>query len=186
MTRNRLWRLVGFAVRAIFSKSVAHAAGEVTGTDPQFLSEDRMLHGPIDKVRGGQARPDMGKGQSRFIPMGVRKAKGSPERKKGDPVEITNNDHNLLGDVHWPSEGSEHRVVVGQLAGPMEIAHDKAVIRTMDGKQSSHLVRPFARNKVASMPVGVDAIFLIDESHKIVDVAMGGVRSVQRAAALQQ
>jgi hypothetical protein len=47
-------------------------------------------------------------------------------------------------------------------------------------------VRPFARNKVASMPVGVDAIFLIDESHKIVDMAIVSVGSVQRAAALQQ
>jgi hypothetical protein len=186
MTGNRLWRLAGLAVRAIFSKSVAPTAGEITGTDPRFLSDDRMLHSPVDEVRGGQARSDMGKGQSRFIPLGVRKAKGSPERKKGDPVEITINDHNLPGDVQWSGEGSEHRVIVGQLAGPMETGHDNAVIRTMGGKESSHLVRPFARNKVASMPVGVDAIFLIDESHKIVDMAIVSVGSVQRAAALQQ
>jgi hypothetical protein len=183
MTRNRLWRLVGFAVRAIFSKSVAHAAGEEVGTDPQLLSEDRMLHGPVDEVR---ARPSMGKGQPLFIPMGVRKAKGLPERKKGEPVEITSNDHILLGNVHRPSEVSDHRVVVGQLAGPMETGQDNAVIRTTDGKESSHLVRPFARDKVASMPAGVDAIFLIDEFHKIVDVAMGSVGSVHRATALEQ
>ena len=183
MTRNRLWQFAIFAVWAIFSKSEAHAAGEAAETNPQLLSEDRMLHGPVDEVR---ARPNIGKGQPRFIPMGLPKAKGSPEQKKGEPPEITSNDHNLLGDVHRPGEVSRHHVVAGKLTGLMKTGHDNAVIRTMDGKEESHLVHPFARSKVASMPVGVDAIFLIDEFHKIVEVAMGGVESVHRAAALEQ
>ena len=51
--------------------------------------------------------------------------------------------------------------------------HDKAVIRTTNGKEESHLVRPVARSKVASIPVGADVIFLIDELDKIVDVTYG-------------
>jgi hypothetical protein len=42
-----------------------------------------------------------------------------PELKKGDLVEITINDQNLLVDVHKASEASHHRVVRGQLAEPM-------------------------------------------------------------------
>ena len=43
-----------------------------------------------------------------------------------------------------------------------------------------------ARSKVASIPVGADVIFLIDELDKIVDVTMGSVESVHRAAKLGQ
>ena len=68
----------------------------------------------------------------------------------------------------------------------METGHDKAVIRTKDGKEESHLVRPVARSKVASIPVGADVIFLIDELDKIVDVTMGTTESVHRAAELGQ
>src|SRR5262249_6560302 len=106
--------------------------------------------------------------------------------KKGDLVEITVNDQNLLVDVHKAGESSHHRVVLGQLAGPVDTGHDKAVIRTTDGNEESHLVRPVARSKEASIPVGADVILLIDELDKIVDVTMGTTESVQRAAELGQ
>jgi hypothetical protein len=114
--------------------------------------------------------------------MGVRKEKGLAELKKGDVVEITINDQNLLVDVHLPGEASRHRVVVGQVAEPMETGHDKAVIRMTDGKEESHFVRPVARSKMASIPVGADVIFLIDELDKIVDVTFGSKEAVERAA----
>lgn len=101
-------------------------------------------------------------------------------------IEITVNDQNLLVDVHMVGESSHHRVVRGQLAGPMETGHDKAVIRTTNGKEESHLVRPVARSKVASIPVGADVIFLIDELDKIVDVTFGSNEAVHRAAELGQ
>jgi hypothetical protein len=112
--------------------------------------------------------------------MNMRKDKGLPELKIGDLVEITINDQNLLVDVHKAGEASFHRVVRGQLAGPMPTEHDKAVIRTEDGKEESHLIRPVGKSKVASIPVGADVIFLIDELDKIVDVTMGSVESVRR------
>ena len=74
----------------------------------------------------------------------------------------------------------------GQLAEPLDTGHDKAVIRTKDGKQESHLVRPVAQSKVASMPVGADVTFLIDELDKIVDVTMGTTESVHRSTELGQ
>ena len=47
-------------------------------------------------------------------------------------------------------------------------------------------MRPVARSKVASIPVGADVTFLIDEMGRIVDVTMGSVESVHRSAALGQ
>ena len=166
--------------------SIADAASEGAGTDPQLLSGDRVLLGTVEEVRSDQARINTGEGQPRFVPMNVRKDKGLLDLKKGDQVEITVNDQNLLVDVHKAGESSHHRVIQGQLAEPLNTGHDKAVIRTKDGKQESHLVRPVARSKVASIPVGADVTFLIDELDKIVDVTMGTTDSVHRSAELGQ
>ncbi|HKN87215.1 MAG TPA: hypothetical protein VJV04_10175 [Nitrospiraceae bacterium] len=83
-------------------------------------------------------------------------------------------------------ESSHHCIVRGQLAGPLETGHDKAVIRTAAGTEESHWIRPVARSKVASVPPGVDAVFLIDELDKVVDVVFANREAVQHAAELWQ
>ena len=184
MAQQALWRLAVLTMWFIGAVSIAAAEGQ--GTDAELLSGDRVLLGTVEDVRSDQAKINIGEGQPRYIPMNVRKAKGLPDLKTGDLVEITVNDQNLLVDVPIAGEVSHHRVVRGQLAGPVDTGHDKAVIRTTNGKEESHLVRPVARSKVASIPVGADVIFLIDELDKIVDVTMGSVESVHRAAELGQ
>jgi hypothetical protein len=166
--------------------SLAGAVLETESTHSQILPGDRVLLGTVAEVKSEQARIDTGELQPRFIPMGVRKAKGLPELKTSDRVELTVNDQNLLVDVHKIGESAHHRVVRGRLAGPMETGHDKAVIRTVNGKEESYLVRPVARSKVASVPVGVDAVFLIDELDKIADVTFGSKDAVHYAAELWQ
>ncbi len=185
MAQQALWRLAVLTMWVIGAVSSAVAA-EGQGTDAQLLSEERVLLGTVTEIRSEQAKIDIGEGQPRYIPINVRKAKGLQDLKVGDLVEITVNDQNLLVDVHLPGEVSHHRVVQGQLAGPLDTGHDKAVIRTKDGNEESHLVRPVARSKVASIPVGADVSFLIDELDKIVDVTMGSVESVRRATELGQ
>jgi hypothetical protein len=186
MTRIGPWRLMALLVWWLSAASIAGAASEVEQTQPQLFSGDRVVLGTVEDVRSDQARINIGEVEPRYLPMNVRKDKRLPELKKGDLVEITVNDQNLLVDVHIAGESGHHRVIRGQLAGPLETGHDKAVIRTTDGKEESHLVRPVARSKVASIPVGADVIFLIDELNKIVDVTMGTTESVQRAAELGQ
>ena len=184
MTQQALWRLAVLTVWLIGMVPVADAASEVAGTEPQLLSGDRVLLGTVAEIRSDQAKINVGELEYRYLPMNVRKDKGLPALKKGDLVEITVNDQNLLVDVHKVGEASHHRVVRGQLAEPMPTGSDKAVIRTTDGKEESHLIRPVAKSQVASIPVGADVIFLIDELDKIVDVTMGSVESVHRAAEL--
>jgi|CXWL01.1.fsa_nt_gi hypothetical protein len=185
MAQHALWRLAVLSIWFIGAVSVAEAA-EVQETEAQLLFGDRVLLGTVEDVRSDQARINIGEGQPRFVPMNVRKAKGLQDLKKGDLVEVTVNDQNLLVDVHLVGEATHHRVVRGQLAEPVDTGHDKAVIRTINGTEESHLVRPVARSKVASIPVEADVIFLIDELDKIVDVTMGSVESVHRAAELGQ
>ena len=186
MTPHTLWRLAALTVWLVATVPITHAASEVAGTDAQLLPGNRVLLGTVEDIRSDQAKINMSEGQPRYIPMNVRKDKGLPELTIGDLVEITVNDQNLLVDVHKAGEASHHRVVRGRLADPMPTGHDKAVIRTTEGKEETHLIRPVAKSKVASMPVGADVIFLIDELDKIVDVTMGSVESVRRAADLGQ
>ena len=186
MARHTLWQPAVLMVWWISAASVGDAASGSEQPDPQLLAGDRVLLGTVEEVRSDQARIDTGEGQFRFVPMNVRKDKELPDLKKGDLVEVTINDQNLLVDVHKAGESGHHRVVQGQLAGPMETGHDKAVIRTTNGKEESHLVRPVARSKVASIPVGADVIFLIDELEKVVDVTMGTTEGVHRARELEQ
>ena len=186
MRRSILWLSAVLTVWWIAAASVGLVASASEQDHPQLLPGERIILGTVEDVRSEQARIHTGEGQPRFVPMNVRKAKGLQDLKKGDLVEVTVNDQNLLVDVHKAGESTYHRVVRGQLAGPVDTGHDKAVIRTTNGKEESHLVRPVARSKVASIPVGADVIFLIDELDKIVDVTMGSLESVHRAAELGQ
>lgn len=183
---NGLVPLVVLCVCWLSTASFSGAATQAEPTHQQLLPGDRVLLGTVDEIRSDQARINTGELQPRFIPMEVRKAKGLPGLKVGDRIELTVNDQNLLVDVHVAGESSRHVVVRGQLAEPLETGHDKAVLRTVAGTEESHFIRPVARSKVASVPVGVDAVFLIDELDKIVDVTFGSKEAVHRAAELWQ
>jgi hypothetical protein len=189
MTRQTLWQAAVLAIGVIGLSASTTLAGvdPVAGVDDrQLLPGDRVLIGTVESIRGDQAQVQTGELQPRFVPLGVRKAKGLPDLKPGDRLEITVNDQNLLVDVHVTGESSHHLVVHGQLAQPLVTGHYKAVIRTPDGREESHLIRPVARSKAASIPVGVDAVFLIDELNRIVDVTFDSQDAVHRAAELWQ
>nr|MBA3966900.1 hypothetical protein [Nitrospirales bacterium] len=74
------------------------------GKNPQgsesSLAGERVINGIVEEIRGEQAKVDIGEGQPRYLPMNLREEKGLPALKKGDQVEITVNDQNLLVDVH--------------------------------------------------------------------------------------
>ena len=185
MRQKILWQLLTVLTAWVVSAaSVGVAASGPEHAHPQLLLGDRVLVGTVQEVRSAQARIDTGEGQPRYVPMGVREAKGLLDLKKGDRVEITVNDQNLLVDVHLIGETSYHRVVEGRLIQPLVTGHARGVLRTVQGKEESHFIRPVARSKMASVPVGADAVFLIDESDRIVDVTFCSKEAVHRAAEL--
>ena len=174
--------LFGLVVMGLLSTALAMASADEGNVGHHgLISGDRVLLGTVQEIRGGQARVDTGEISPRFLPMNVRKDKGLPELKKGDQVEITLNDQNLIVDIHLVGEASHHRIKRGELAQPLITGHEKAVIRTDDGKEEPHLVRPLARSKVASVPVGAQAVFLIDEMNGIADVTYGSTKAVTEA-----
>jgi TusA-related sulfurtransferase len=184
--RQRIEGQAAVAAGLVMLATVAVGTAFAEDKHSQLLPGDRVLIGTVEEVRSGQAKIDTGEVEPRYVPMGVRKEKGLPDLQKGDRIEITVNDQNLLVDVHVVGESSHHLVVQGQLAEPLRTGHDKAVIRKASGQEESHFVRPVARSKVASIPVGVDAVFLIDELNRIVDVTFGSKDAVHQAADLWQ
>src|SRR5574338_1437907 len=151
MRRHIRWQLAALTVWCISTASAGEIAAGSEQAHPQLLPGDRVLIGTVQEVRGAQARIDTGEVEPRFVPMGVREAKGLPDLKKGDRVEITINDQNLLVDVHLIGETSYHRVVEGRLIQPLVTGHARGVLRTVQGKEESYFIRPGARSKMAAV-----------------------------------
>jgi translation initiation factor IF-1 len=63
----------------------------------------------------------------------------------------------------------------------MPIGQDRVVIKTEDGKEQSFAVRSQARSKLAAIPIGAPAVFLIDETNKISDGTFASVEAAKGA-----
>jgi hypothetical protein len=161
------------------------AAGSDTG--PAVMQGERHVKGTVEQIKGGQAQLNTGETTPRFIPLKAATEKGFPEIKVGDVIELTINDQNLLVDYHpldasgQPVGHTGHHVLKGQIAQPLVIGHDRVLIRTEDGKETSYQIRTQARSKMASIPVGIDALFMVDETNKIVDVNFANKEAAERA-----
>lgn len=123
--------------------------------------------------------------------MKAAKGKGFPKIKIGGVIELTVNDQNLMVDYHLLDQsgqpvGHKHQILRGQLAQPLVIGHDRTLIRTEDGKETSYRIRTQARSKMASIPVGVDAVFMVDETNKIVDVTFASKDAAERAGQMPE
>jgi hypothetical protein len=187
MTQHASFKATVLTVFAASTLPLAYAGSdEAAGSLAQRIAGDRTVLGVVETIGSDQARIGTNKGQPRFVPMNVRKEKDLAALKKGDLVEITVNDQNLLVDVHLQGELDQHRVVAGHLARPVDTGHDQAVIRTRTDTEESHRVSPSTRSKVASIPVGADVLFLLDERGEIVDVTFGNVEAVIHSLALGQ
>src|SRR6266498_3790969 len=155
-----------------------------TGSPDQhnMLQGNRLVIGTIEKITGEQIQVNTGEMQPRYLPLGMAKDKDLPALKEGDRLEIVLNEQNLVVDYHPVGTPFSHRRVTGQLVTSMVVGHDQAVIKTQDGKEESHEVRPMARSKMSSIPIGSQAVFLIDETNQIADVIFGNEKAVDRAA----
>ena len=187
MRQHASFKATVLTVITVFILSLAYAGSDDAAASPeQRIAGDRTVLGVVETIGSDQARIGTQKGQPRFVPMNVRKEKDLAALKKGDLVEMTVNDQNLLVDVHLQGELNQHRVVAGQLARPVDTGHDQAVIRTRTDTEESHRVSPSTRSKVASIPVGAEVLFLLDERGEIVDVTFENVEAVIHSMALGQ
>lgn len=156
----------------------------VTQSEGQaLLSGNRVVIGTVKSIEGDQIKVQYQDSlQPRFLPLDQAKEKGM-EIKKGDRIKMVFNAEHLLVDFHplGHAEG-HHQIVKGVIEQQMPVGQEHVVIKTANGETVSYPVRPLARSKMASMPVGVDAVFLADETGKVVDVTFGSKEAVDQAA----
>ena len=165
---------------------ISSKAAETNDGHHEMLSGERILLATVEEISSADVRVNTGDLQPRYLPLNVRKDKGLPELQVGDRIAITVNDQNLIVDVHLLGEIEHHRIIRGVLAQPLMTGHEQAVIRAEDGKEESYVVRPLARSKVASIPVGAHVIFLLDERQGIADATYGSLEAAAEAQQLRQ
>jgi translation initiation factor IF-1 len=166
---------------------VSYASADPPADAVKALQGERQVEGTVEDIKADQIRVNTGEVQPRFIPLKEAKEKGLPTIKKGDKLDITVNDQNLIVDYHLAGQsgqspqGVHHHVVKGRISQPMVIGQERATIRTDAGKEETFEIRSQARSKMAAIPVGIEAVFLLDETNKIADVNFKDKQAVEHA-----
>lgn len=152
----------------------------VTEPTQNQLPGNRLVTGRILSIRSNQMEIDIGNVKSLYVPLRPAQLKGQTF-EVGQPIIVTLNDHNAVVDYHHPNERSDHQVLRGRLTTPLTVGLDKAVIETKDGTKTL-MVTDRAKGKLSTIPVGVDAYFLADESGQLVDAQLAGPEAVRESA----
>ncbi|MBX3333734.1 MAG: hypothetical protein KF876_06405 [Nitrospira sp.] len=160
-------------------------AGKVTASTPpkqqialrqnqQLLPGDRTVIGTVESIHAEQIKVDYEDSlQPRYLPLSVATAKGM-ELQPGDRVKMVFNEQQVLVDFHpLGHKGDHHTLIMGTVAEQMPVNQDQVTIETEAGQTKSYPLRPLIRSKMAAVPVGVPAVFLVDETDHIVDVTFG-------------
>lgn len=148
-----------------------------------LLPGDRIVIGTVTEIKAGLIKVEQEDSlQPRFLPLYQAREKDMKIRE-GDRIKLIFNDQQLLVDFHplGRTEG-DHKIIRGVVDQQMPVGQERVVIKTQQGETVSFFVRPIARSTVASIPVGVDAVFLADETGKIVDATFGSEEAVEEAA----
>jgi hypothetical protein len=133
----------------------------------------RIVTGTVESVIGDVVKVNTGELFPRFLSAKEATDKGLPSLKRGDQIKVAINDQNLVVDYHLVGQEPWHRILRGQLAQALPVGQEWAVIRTDRGQEQALSVRPLARSKVSAIPLNVPAVFLTDETNKIIDATFG-------------
>lgn len=182
---------VGLSAGAAIGAGFDPAAGEspsgtvsigreqvITQQTETQLAGNRLVTGRVKEIRGNQMEVDIGNPKSLYVPMKPATDKGQTF-KPGDLIVITLNDHNALVDYHHPGESSHHQIIEGKLETPLTVGLDNAVIVTSQGTKT-FVVAERAKSKLVTIPLGVPAVFLVDETGQLVDAQPGGLSAAAK------
>ena len=147
----------------------------------KLLKGNRSVLGKVLAITSDQIKVDIGEVQPRFLPLKQAQQKGFPGVAEGDDLIVVLNAQNLLVDYH-PLDGqaSAHTIIRGEIAQNLLVGQEQVVIKSA-GKELSFTIRSQVRSKVAAIPVGVAAVFLIDETNQIADVGLSGRQTSKQA-----
>lgn len=150
--------------------------------EQQLLQGNQAVFGRVEAVTSDQIKVNIGEVQPRFLPLKQAEEKNFPEIRPGDDLIIIVNEQNLIVDYHpLDHPSTNHKIVRGIIADAMPVGQERVVIKNKDGKEQSFEVRSQARSKLAAIPVGAPALFLIDETNKVTDAAFANLDAAKEA-----
>src|SRR6266581_700986 len=159
------------------AESLAQQLGPTTAQAEKgneiVLPDDRLVVGVVEEVRDHEVQVNTGELMPRFLSLKEGKQNQGRPLIKGDLVEIWVNNQDLVVGYHPIDTLGWHRIIRGTLIQPLAVDQEWAVIKPAKEKEEAFAIRPLAKSKVAALPVGAPALFLIDKAKKIVDVTFG-------------
>lgn len=163
-------------------------AGWASGRAGESVAESLQGdQGTVEKMKGNQVQNKTGENQPRIISLRNSGMQGTSEMQVGDLIDLTFNlsgavvGYHIVNAVSLTEGSDDHLILKGHIADPFVNSHRTALIRTDDGKELSLDVRPEVRSKMSALPVGIDAVFMLDETNRIVDVNFASEEAAQRA-----
>ena len=143
-----------------------------------LLPDDRLVHGTVQDVRSGFIQVNIGELQPVFLSVEAASEKGMPSLQPGDKLTIVVSDENQFIDFHLADQPGWDRVLKGRLAQPVVGDQRWAVIHTAQGRPEPYEVAEGARQKVLNIPVGVPAMYLLNNANIIIDATFGDERAL--------
>jgi hypothetical protein len=161
--------------------ALAHMTGTDKGETHQSLEGNRAVLGKVHAVTSGQIKVDIGEVQPRFLPLKEAQEKGFSRITEGENLIIVLNAENLIVDFHpLDTSAADHKVIRGEISQNLPIGQESVVIKS-DGREQSFPIRSQARSKVSAIPVGIGAVFLIDETNQIADATFVNLNATKQA-----
>lgn len=180
LTALRAATLVGAAILApALLGHVSQVSSAVTGPgDTTLLNGQRIETGTVVEVLPAQIGVMTDHPRPRYLGI-----KESLSFTIGDKVEMVINAQNAVIDYYAATaRRPTYQIVEGRIAASLEVGHEHAVVATKEGDTRAFRIKPVVRSKVASIPVGVKAVFLVRDG-TILDGSFASEKAVERAEA---
>ena len=155
---------------------------------PQVIGEmvllpgNRIVLATVEEVAGDQVKVHTAEVMPRYLSVKQAQEKGFWPLHKGDRLHIVVNDQNMVLGYHQVGDMGLHRIIYGRLSQPLMVGQEWAAIQPEGKDEQMYRVRALVRSKLAGIPIGLPAVFLIDETNQIMDTAFGSDEALRAAA----
>lgn len=152
--------------------------GVCLGEEPVFsgpnalriLENERFLLGTVVAIRAQEVQVNTGDLMPRFLSLRQAGDKHRTTPRVGDTLLLVVNDQNNVIQYHLYGQEEWHLIVNGKLLKPLSREQYWVLIQFQSGQVKTTPIDPDIWNKVAVLPVGTTATFLLDNTHTVIDV----------------
>ncbi|HQU29750.1 MAG TPA: hypothetical protein PKZ24_11315 [Nitrospirales bacterium] len=136
----------------------------------RLLTDQRMIYGMVEDSRGQEIRVNIGNVMPRFLSLKQAGDKHQTTPQVGDLLVLVINNQNNVIEYHLSGEERWHTFVHGKLLKTFPEDPAWVLIQFPNEEIKVTPIDEPAREKIAALPVGLDATFILDATHAIIDV----------------